>query len=64
MPPTIAFTAPLRGSMATSAAVGPSGSGRIVRIASAAFSCRSRSMVVVTLSPPPNTRSAPKRATS
>jgi hypothetical protein len=64
VPPNIALTAPVRGSIATSAAAGPFGSWRIFSIACRALSWRSRSMVVVTSSPPPNTFSAPYRATS
>ena len=64
VPPNIALTAPVLGSIATSAAAGPLGSVRIFWIASRAFSWRSRSIVVVTSSPPPKTRSPPYWATS
>ena len=64
VPPNIALTAPVRGSIATSAAAGPSGLRATFSIASRAFSWRSRSIVVVTSSPPPNTRSARYCATS
>ena len=47
------------GSIATSAAAGPSGFRRTFSIAARAFSWRSRSIVVVTFSPPPKTRPAP-----
>ena len=59
VPPNIARTAPVRGSMATSAAAGPFGSSSTFWIASRALSWRSRSIVVVTSRPPPKTRSAP-----
>ena len=63
-PPNIAFTAPVRGSMATSAAAGPSGFASTFSIARRAFSWSVRSIVVVTRSPPPNTRPAPYFSTS
>ncbi len=58
-PPYMASTRPSRGSIATSAADGmpfsPSTSSTVRR----ARSWRSRSIVVVTLSPPPNTSAGP-----
>ena len=63
-PPTIARTAPVRGSIATSAAAGPPGFLRTLSIALWAVSCSSRSIVLVTLRPPPKTRPAPYSAIS
>ena len=64
LPPNIALTAPVRGSIATSAAAGPFGLRRIRSIAVRARFCIFRSMVVRTLRPPPNTRAAPYFAMS
>jgi len=55
VPPNITRTAPVLGSIATSAAAGPSSSGSTFSIASRASSCKPRSIVVVTRSPPPKT---------
>jgi hypothetical protein len=63
-PPTMALTAPVRGSIATSAAAGPPGVLRTLSIALCAVSCSPRSIVVVTLRPPPKTRPAPYFAIS
>ena len=65
VPPTIARTSPVWLSIATSAAVGPSGFGeRAVDRGSAAACCRSRSSVVRTCSPPSNARAGAVRSTS
>ena len=63
-PPYIARTAPVWGSMATSAAAGPSGSRSTYSIAVRAFCWSFRSIVVVTCAPPPKTFPALYRSTS
>jgi hypothetical protein len=54
-PPTIASTAPVRGSSVTSAAVGPISGGSAFAIASLAIFCIRRSIVVRIRRPPPKT---------
>ena len=54
-PPYIARTAPLRGSIATTAAAGSPGVSSRLATASSAYRCICESSVVVTCSPPPNT---------
>ncbi len=55
-PPYIARTAPFRGSIATSAAAGSPGVSSRLATACSAYPCICGSSVVVTCSPPPNTR--------
>ncbi len=61
-PPTMTRTWPVWGSMATRAAAGPFGSGRISLIAASAANCWRRSIVVWIRSPPVNSRSRRSRA--
>jgi hypothetical protein len=59
----MAATPPVRLSIATSAALGPT-PVRYWSTASLAIFCRSRSSVVLIFSPPANARWAPKRSTT
>ena len=58
-PPYMARISPVRGRIATSAAAGLPDSVNTDSIALRASSCSRRSIVVCTLSPPPNTRRVP-----